>query len=102
MPTMEELARKRRIYLCECGCQQIADDRHHCLIPNLKNFPMLDVEENIVLVNHWEHTDKRKFDCLEWRQRFWDIQCRRYGKEHMQEWLDGLPDKLRYRKDFVR
>ena len=97
MPTFDELVRKRRQFLCECGCMQLATDRHHGLLPNLKRFPMLDCEENIVLVNHWEH-DTRRFDNAEWRQKFWDIQCERYGRKHMIDWWNSLPAKLNDRK----
>lgn len=100
MPTFSDLARKRG-YLCDCGCNLRAEDRHHCFVPNLKRFPQMDVEENIVLVSHWEHTDERKFDNPKWRQYFWIVQCNRYGEEHMIEWLASWPKKLDNRKDFL-
>ena len=100
-PTFAEIARKRQIVACECGCHGFAEDRHHCLFPNLKRFPMLDVEENIVLVTHRENAELRKFDNLKWRKKFWLHQCQRYGKKHMQAWLESLPAKLDNRKDFT-
>lgn len=105
MLTVSELQDKRG-YFCECGCGQQNHDRHHCLIPQINKkgktkWAILDEEENLVLVNHWEHTDLRKFDNLEWRRYFWKRQCDRYGKEHMQAWVASLPSKLRHRLDFM-
>ena len=90
----------RRGWYCECGCGKPGHDLHHAIIPRQKRFPMLNAEENLVLVNHMEHIDG-KFDTLEWRKKFWLKQCRRYGVKHMAQWLASLPDKLRYRIDFI-
>ncbi len=87
---------------CECGCKLFAHDAHHCLVPNLKRFSeYLNDERNIVLVNHHEHVTLKKFDNHEWRVKFWKRQCLRYGKDKMMEWVNGLPEKLRHRLDFV-
>ena len=91
---------KERGRFCECGCRHEAHDAHHALIHRMKKYPELDCEENIILVNHYEHI-ARTFDTLEWRRFFWKRQVKRYGKEHMEAWLARLPDKLKHRKDFV-
>ena len=86
---------------CESGSGKIGHDLHHCLIPRQKRFSTwLDVPENLVLVNHYDHIDG-KFDTLEWRRGFWRVLCKRYGEPRMTAWLNGLPYKLRYRIDFV-
>lgn len=85
---------------CECGCNKLAQDAHHCLINRRKRFPELDCPENIALVNHDEHI-LRKFDSLEWRRYFWKRQCERYGVDHMMRWVESLPDKLSNRLDFI-
>jgi len=93
----ERLFRERGRF-CECGCGQEAHDAHHALIHRMKRYPELDCEENIILVNHFEHI-ARKFDTLEWRRRFYQIQRKRYD---MDKWIAGLPDKLKHRLDFTR
>ena len=52
-------------------------------------------------MNHAEHIN-RKFDTLEWRRRFWKMQVERYGEAEMMEWIDSLPEKLKYRLDFLK
>jgi len=61
----------------------------------------LDDERNFILVNHNEHIS-RKFDTLGWRQRFYGIQVARYGQRAMDDWIAGLPDKLKHRIDFTK
>ena len=91
----------QRGQFCECGCGCYAHDAHHCFIPNLKRFSeYLNDERNIVLVNHSQHVS-RTFDTREWRQKFWKRQVLRYGQEAMNEWINSLPDKLRYRIDWL-
>ena len=88
-------------WMCACGCGQRGHDLHHALFSRLKRFPYLDADENLVLVNHDEHI-ARKFDNVEWRKKFWALQCKRFGLEHMEEWIESLPKKLdRSRIDFV-
>ena len=88
-------------WMCACGCGQRGHDLHHALISRLRRFPELDTVENLVLVNHAEHIS-RKFDNVEWRKKFWQLQCKRYGLEHMEEWIENLPAKLdRGRIDFI-
>lgn len=84
---------------CECGCGKQAHDAHHCFIPNLARLDTND-ERNIMLVNHDEHIS-RKFDNRRWKLYFWNIQVERYGKDVMQEWVDSIPAKFRYRLDFL-
>ena len=105
MKTVDEL-RETRGYLCDCGCGQENHDRHHCLIPQINKkgvtkWKELDDERNLVLVNHWEHVELKKFDNHEWRKRFWKIQVERYTKPVMMAWVDSLPAKLSNRLDFI-
>ena len=91
----------QRGQFCECGCNLYAHDAHHCFIPNLKRFSQyLNDERNIVLVNHSQHI-ARIFDNREWRNKFWKRQVLRYGNDKMNEWIKSLPDKLRYRIDWL-
>src|SRR5688572_4957770 len=90
-----------RGYRCECGCGKVAHDAHHSLIHRMKRYPELDCEENINLVNHDEHIF-RKFDNKEWRKYFWQVQVDRYGYDHMINWVNNLPIKIRPRMNWVQ
>ena len=93
---------QQRGQFCACGCGKFASDAHHCLIPNLKRFAEhVNTPLNIALVNHAEHIS-RKFDCQEWRREFYRQNVQRYGQEAMDQWIASLPDKLRYRLDFLK
>ena len=86
---------------CESGSGKIGHDLHHCLIPRQKRYrAWLDTPENLMLVNHYDHI-AGTFDTWQWRCKFWQMQCKRYGLEHMEAWIDGLPAKLKHRIDFV-
>jgi hypothetical protein len=79
---------------CECGCSLFAHDAHHAFVPNLRRFSeWVNDPRNIVLVNHDEHIS-RKFDCPEWRRKFWKRQVLRYGQDAMNEWIAAAPAKL--------
>jgi hypothetical protein len=91
---------EHRGFLCDCGCDLLAQDLHHAFIGRKKGQPHFDDERNLMHVNHWEHIE-RKFDNRQWRIKFWNIQCGRYGEEAMQEWLDEIPDKFRHRIDWL-
>lgn len=99
MPFDKQSLFNERGLFCECGCGKMAHDAHHALIHRMRRFPELDCPENIILVNHDEHI-ARKFDNLEWRMDFWMLQINRYGRDHMNKWISGLPDKLNSRLDF--
>ena len=91
---------------CECGCGQIAHDVHHALIHNIKKggktkFPELNDERNLILVNHWEHVELKKFDNAWWREYFWQVQVDRYGYDKMMEWRNSIPAKIWKRLDFI-
>jgi len=93
----------QRGQFCDCGCGQFSHDAHHALVPNLKRFAeWCNDERNIILVNHAEHVELRKFDNREWRVKLWKRQCVRYGYNSMMEWINQCPAKLRHRLDFIR
>jgi hypothetical protein len=88
--------------LCACKCGSHATDAHHALIPNLKRFQeYVNDKRNIALVEHTEHIG-RKFDCVAWRREFYRQNVARYGQEAMDDWVNSLPAKLKYRLDFLR
>jgi len=96
----EAILAKRISLMCDCGCGQAGHDLHHALIGRRKGYPILDDERNLVLVNHWQH-DKRMFDNLEWRKKFWKVQIERFGHWKMIAWVQIIPDKLRDRIDWL-
>ena len=86
---------------CESGSGKIGHDLHHCLIPRQKRYrAWLDTPENLMLVNHYDHI-AGVFDTWQWRCKFWQMQCKRYGRERMERWIASLPPKLKHRIDFV-
>jgi len=97
----KEVLFSERGQFCECGCNLYAHDAHHALIPNLKRFSeYVNDKRNIILVNHTEHIS-RKFDCHEWRVKFYKRQVLRYGQEAMDEWVASLPAKMKHRIDWL-
>ena len=91
---------------CECGCGKVAHDLHHVFIHNIKRkgstkYPQLNDERNLVFVNHDEHI-LRKFDNQQWREYFWQVQIDRFGYDSMLEWMNSLPEKIKFRIDWIR
>ena len=80
--------------VCEHCYARQATDLHHCLIRRDKRFPQLNTEENYMIVCHECHMSGI-VDAKVVRDKFWKTQCRRYGAEHMQDWLDNLPMKVK-------
>jgi hypothetical protein len=63
----------------------------------------LTVKENIMQACAYCHTGICVLDAWEVKRWFWGVQCKRYGVDHMEDWVHSLPDKLRIsgRLDFV-
>ena len=93
----EELAELRG-YKCEVryngkDCERRGTQRHHGLIRTGKGF--LDVLINYQLVCMTCHTDTGRADSKENHVYFYTLQCDRYGKEVVDNWIGGLPFKVR-------
>jgi hypothetical protein len=86
----------RQNNLCACGCGQRGDDFHHAIFGRRKAFPELNSPLNLVLVNHFEHINRR-FDNTKWRVYFYEYNVKRYGQQVMDMWLNDLPAKLQGR-----
>jgi hypothetical protein len=96
--------RRERGPLCEYCHKREAEQRHHALIPSIKRwYEILTVPENLMQACAYCHTGICVLDSYEVRQWFWGVQCKRYGVDHMEDWVHSLPDKLRIsgRLDFV-
>jgi hypothetical protein len=96
--------RRERGPLCEWCHKRPAEQRHHALIPSIKRwYDILTVPENIMQACAYCHTGICVLDGWEVRRWFWGVQCKRYGVDHMTDWVHSLPDKLRIsgRLDFV-
>lgn len=105
MITVEDLQRIRKSYVCEWCRLRRGVERHHCLIHDTKRFhDVLTVEENLMLACPVCHTQEGILNSQHVRAWFWSAQCKRYGESHMLEWLESLPDKLKWsrRVDFVK
>ncbi len=82
-----------RGYDCE-RCGEPGSQLHHGIIGNKKRFKKeLFCKENL-FVSCATCNVSRVMDNEKWRQRFWRIQCDRYGEFHMLEWLGNLPFKI--------
>lgn len=89
-----------RGYKCEnCGKQTEELEFHHALIRRRKNYPCVNTRLNGALLCKSCH-DSGIVDSWEWRCEFYTKQANRYGLR-LTAWIDSLPDKLRYRIDFV-
>lgn len=105
MVTVEQLRQIRKTRLCEWCNSRAGVERHHCLIHDAKRYhDVLTVEENLMLACPECHTGTRILNSKMVRAWFWHRQVKRYGLEHMEEWLESLPDKLKWsgRVDFVK
>ena len=94
--TAMRLIEERNQYTCEVfGCQNPAEEAHHIFYGRRKGVKALDVDENFQLccVSCHKHTGKAK--SFENKMHFWQVQCERYGWEHMVEWNTGLPIKVK-------
>lgn len=96
--------RRERGSLCEWCGEREAIERHHALIHDIKRWhDILTVKENIMQVCDVCHRGECVLNGYDVRVKFWQMQCKRYGVDHMLEWVASLPVKLMYsrRIDFV-
>lgn len=85
-----------RKWKCEAdgeGCLGLGSQRHHALIRRDRRFPWLNVLINYQLVCRVCHTETGYADSKENRDRFYEIQCERYGKDVVDNWIDNCRSK---------
>ena len=84
------------------GCNNPAEEAHHCLFGKRKGICELNLYENLQLVCRLDHHITGKAKTWENRVLFWKWACSWYGERHMLEWLDSVPLKIKPRyKDIV-
>jgi len=97
-PTARRLIKERGA-ICEVkGCSNLAVEAHHCLYHRRRGkhpVPELDMDENLQLVCLQCHRVTGRANGFENRVDFWKRQCERFGREHMIEWNQGLPIKVK-------
>lgn len=96
--------RRERGPLCEWCRKREAEQRHHMLIHASKRFyDVLTVPENIMQACSYCHTGVCVLNGYDMRVWFWGVQCERYGVDHMLDWVERLPYKLKVsrRIDFI-
>lgn len=81
--------------LCECCRERAAMEAHHCLYNRRRGVPQLDQDENLALVCRSCHHVTGRAKSWRFRERFWQIQCFRYGHDHMVQWHNALPLKVK-------
>jgi len=98
-PTAKRLIQKRGC-LCEVeGCFNLATEAHHCLYGRKRGkkhpIPQLDMDENLQLVCERCHHVTGKAKSHQNKVHFWHVQCERYGHQHMVDWHNSLPIKIK-------
>jgi len=89
-----ELAEMRG-YVCEICNKRRGTQRHHGLVRRNKRYKkQLDVLINYQLACHTCHTETCEADSKENHINFYRIQCNRYGKEVVDNWIKSLPYKI--------
>lgn len=86
----EELAELRK-YRCEVrgdGCIGRGTQRHHGLIRRSIRKPELDALINYQLTCYVCHTQTGYADSKANHDRFYQMQCDRYGKEFVDRWIE--------------
>jgi hypothetical protein len=69
-------------------------ESHHCLYHRKRGkhaVPELDMDENLQVVCLSCHKHTGKALTFQNRLHFWEVQCRRYGHDHMVAWHNALP-----------
>ena len=72
-------------------CLGRASQRHHGLIGRDRRHPELNVYINYQATCENCHTGTGEADSKENHQRFYRLQCEKFGKPVVDGWIDGLP-----------
>jgi len=98
--TALRLMNERGTMFCEVCNSAPGEEGHHCLYikdnKNKKAKKLLDLTYNLQLVCHACHAGPAK--THENKVRFWNMQCKRYGREVMLKWHMDLPYKIKERE----
>jgi hypothetical protein len=87
---------ERNIYTCQVdGCNNPAEEAHHCLYGKKKGVSELNDYENLQLVCRSCHKHTGKALTYKNRLKFWHRACEFYGKKHMVKWHENLPLKIK-------
>lgn len=93
-PTSTALAlmKERNIHVCQVeGCNNPAEEAHHCLYSKKKGITDLNLYENLQLVCRSCHKHTGKALTFENKLNFWNWACEFYGHGHMVRWHNDLP-----------
>jgi len=94
--TTIRLMKARNIYTCQVeGCNNPAEESHHCLYSKKKGVKQLNDDENLQLVCREDHRFNGRALTYENRIHFWKWACSWYGVEHMILWHQRLPLKVK-------
>jgi hypothetical protein len=86
---------RERGWTCECCGDEPATELHHVFCHRMKGKRGLDDEENLQLVGEKCHHVNGKANGNANCRAFWIIQCTRYGRRRMREWLARLDVKIK-------
>ena len=96
--TTMRLMQERNIYTCQvAGCENPAEESHHCLYSKRKGVKGLNEDYNLQIVCRACH--KHTGDALTYENRiaFWNWTCEHYGYENVTAWYESLPLKVKER-----
>lgn len=80
-----------RHYKCEVRgphCAMVGSQRHHGLIRRSKRNPELDALINYQCTCYVCHTETGHADSRENHDKFYELQCERYGKGIVDRWIE--------------
>ena len=93
---------ERGISICQVeGCNNPAEESHHCLYSKKKGVKQLNDAENLQLVCRKCHKHTGKAKTWENRVLFWKWACSWYGEQHMKCWHESLPLKVKERYEEI-
>ena len=100
--TTLRLMEERGISVCQVeGCNNPAEEAHHCLYSKKKGVKQLNDAENLQLVCRKCHKYSGAAKTFENRIKFWEWSCGFYGAEHMKRWNESLPLKVKERYEEI-
>ena len=96
--TALRLMSERNILTCQVkGCENPAEEAHHCLYGKHKGIKELNMDENLQLVCRACHKYSGGAKTYDNKIDYWYWACEFYGYNRMVRWHNNLPLKVKER-----
>jgi uncharacterized protein YcsI (UPF0317 family) len=93
---------ERNIHTCQVkGCSNPGEEAHHCLHGRMKGVTELNQYENLQIVCRKCHHITGAAKTWENRVNYWRWACSWYGKQHMIDWWNDVPIKVKERYEEI-